>query len=104
MQPDHHWQEQTLARFMRVSRQHLGLADTPAAIRPSRRLAGNGRLILRSLLVAGSLGALFGGSAFAGESISPDPAKSSETAPRAGETGDEQAAHSPGLSLHGKNR
>jgi hypothetical protein len=60
--------------------------------------------MLRSLLVAGSLGALFSGSAFASESISADPAKRSENTQSARSKGDERATHSPGFSLHGKYR
>jgi len=78
MQPDPQWQKQILARFMHVSRLHLGLLQAPVALRPPRRVAGPSRQILRSLIVAGSLGALFGGPAFATEaSRQTDPTKRS---------------------------
>ena len=49
MQTDPHWQEQTLARFILVSRQYFGLMQAPAEIRPPRRVAGSSRKLLRSL-------------------------------------------------------
>lgn len=104
MQPNHHWQEQTLARFMQVSRLHLGLMHTPVAVRPPRRVAGHCRHMLRSLLVAGSLGALFSGSAFASESTSADSTKRSANEQNTRYKGNERVAHHAGLSLHGKHR
>lgn len=104
MQPNHHWQEQTLDRFMQVSRLHLGLMHTPVAVRPPRRVAGRCRHMLRSLLVAGSLGALFSGSAFASEGISADSAKRGANAKSVRCKGNERVAHPSGLSLHGKHR
>ena len=103
MQPDHHWQEQTLARFMRVSRLHLGLMRTPVAVRPPRRVAGHCRHILRSLLVAGSLGALFSGSAFASEGISTDSSKRSANAQSA-RLKDDQRGYAHRQTLPGKTR
>ncbi|MBS1139328.1 MAG: hypothetical protein H6R13_781 [Proteobacteria bacterium] len=104
MQTDHHWQELTLARFMQISRLHLGLMQAPVAIRPPQRVAGACRHVLRSLLVAGSLGALFSGTAFASESISTDPAKRSENAQSTRTKCNERSAHSIEFSLHGKKR
>ena len=71
MQTDPQWQDQILVHFMQLSRRHLGLMQAPLAVRPPRRVAGPLRQILRSLLVAGSLGALFGGRAFATEASHP---------------------------------
>lgn len=76
MQTDPHWQEQTLARFILVSRQYFGLMQAPAEIRPPRRVAGSSRKLLCSLLVASSLGALFGTPALASQTCN-EPAKRS---------------------------
>lgn len=105
MHSNRHWHDQTLARFIRVSRRHLGLMQAPVAVRPPRRVAGPCRQILRSLLVAGSLGALFGGPAFATEaSRPPDPAKRSPSAHSTRANGDERPDHSPGFTVDGKYR
>jgi hypothetical protein len=39
MQPEPHWQERTLTRFLQLSRLHLGLIQAPATVRQSRRAA-----------------------------------------------------------------
>jgi hypothetical protein len=39
MQPEPHWQERTLTRFLQLSRLHLGLIQAPAAVRQPRRAA-----------------------------------------------------------------
>jgi hypothetical protein len=103
MQTDPHWQEQTLARFILASRQHLGLVQAPAGLRPPRRVAGSSRKLLRSLVVASSLGALFGATAFAGEA-SREPAKRSPNEHGTRMKADNRAAHAHRLSLHGRNR
>jgi hypothetical protein len=105
MQPTQQWQDQTLARFMHVSRRHLGLMQAPVAVRPPRRVAGPSRQILRSLIVAGSLGALFGGSAFATEaSRQADPTKRSQSTHGARAKADERQDLSHKPSLSGKFR
>jgi len=105
MQPDQQWQDHTLARFMHVSRRHLGLMQAPVAVRPPRRVAGPSRQILRSLIVAGSLGALVGGPAFATEASRPtDPAKRSHSAHGARANADEGQDLSQKPSLSGKYR
>lgn len=103
MQTDPHWQEQTLARFMLASRQHLGLMQAPANLKPPRRVAGSTRKLLRSLVVASSLGALFGAPAFASEA-SREPAKRSPNEHGSRMKADDRAAHAHRLSLHGRNR
>ncbi|NTV71596.1 MAG: hypothetical protein HGA71_15795 [Azonexaceae bacterium] len=103
MQTDPHWQEQTLARFILASRQHLGLMQAPARLAPPRRVAGSTRKLLRSLVVASSLGALFGSPAFAGEA-SREPAKRSPNEHGARVKADASAAQAHRLSLHGRNR
>lgn len=105
MQPDQQWQDQTLARFMHVSRRHLGLMQAPVAVRPPRRVAGPNRHILRSLIVAGSLGALFGGPAFATEaSRQTDPTKRSHSPHGTRAKADESKDLSQKPSLSGKYR
>lgn len=81
MQTDLHWQEQTLARFLLATRQHLGLMQAPAGLRPPHRATGSSRKLLRSLVVASSLGAMFGAPAFASE-VTGESAKRSLTEPR----------------------
>lgn len=103
MQTDPHWQEQILARFILTSRQHLGLMRAPASIKPPPRVAGSSRKLLRSLLIASSLGALFGASAFASEA-NREPAKRSPNAHGTRGNADNQAAHSNRLSIYGRNR
>jgi hypothetical protein len=103
MQTDPHWQEQTLARFILASRQHLGLIQAPTSIRPPRRVAGSTRKLLRSLVVASSLGALFGTPAFASEA-SNEPAKRSPNEHGTRIKADDRAAHAHRLSLHGRYR
>ena len=67
-------QDGTIAQFLHLSRIHLGLMQVPVAAMPPRRIAGNIRHVLRSLIVAGSLGALFGSPAFASSaSREPEP-------------------------------
>lgn len=79
MQPSHSRQEQILARFIQVSRQHLGLLQPAFAPQPRRRVDGRYSQAIRSLLIAGSLGALCSGSAFASKAGSQsDPAKRDE--------------------------
>jgi hypothetical protein len=105
MQPNHFWQEQTLARFIQTSRLHLGLMQAPVAVKPPRRVAGPYRQILRSLLVAGSLGALFSGPAFACEaSTQSDPAKRSDKTQSTRFKSDDRGSETHKLSLHDKNR
>ena len=103
MQTDPHWQEQTLARFILASRQHLGLMQAPASLGPPRRVAGSSRKLLRSLVVASSLGALFGAPAFASEA-SNEPAKRNANEPGPRVKADDHAAHAHRLSVHGRNR
>lgn len=103
MQTDPHWQEQTLARFILASRQHLGLMQAPASIKPPRRFAGSSRKLLRSLVIASSLGALFGASAFASET-SRDATKRSPNEPGTRMKADERTLHAHRLSVYGRNR
>ena len=105
MQPEPHRQERTLSRFLQLSRLHLGLIQAPAAVRPPRRVTGSTRQMLRSLVVAGSLGALFGSPAFASETSRPaEPGKRHQNthSPRA--KADEQPAYGHRLSIPGKHR
>lgn len=106
MQPEPHWQERTLTRFLQLSRLHLGLIQAPAAIRPPRRVAGSTRQMLRSLVVAGSLGALLGSpAAFAGEtSRSTEPGKRNQNTHGARLKADDQPAHAHRQAIPGKHR
>ena len=73
--------------------------------RPPRRVTGSTRQMLRSLVVAGSLGALFGSPAFASETARPaEPGKRHQNthSPRA--KADEQPAYGHRLSIPGKHR
>lgn len=58
-----HWQARTIANFLETSRRHFGLPGrrhySSLPVRYSRRT------IFRSLLIAGSIGSLFGGPAYA---------------------------------------
>jgi hypothetical protein len=103
MQTDPHWQEQTLARFILASRQHLGLMRAPASIRPPRRVAGSTRKLLRSLIIASSLGTLFGAPAFASEA-GREPAKRNTNEHSTRLKADQRAVHAHRLSLHGRYR
>ena len=103
MQTDPHWQEQTLARFILASRQHLGLMQATAGLEPPRRIAGSTRKLLRSLVVASSLGALFGAPAFASEA-SREPAKRSPNEHGTRVKADDHVAHANRLSLYGRKR
>ncbi|UCV21081.1 hypothetical protein [Ferribacterium limneticum] len=103
MQTDPHWQEQTLARFILASRQHLGLIQAPTSLRPPRRVAGSSRKLLRSLVVASSLGALFGAPALASET-SNEPAKRSPNEHGTRMKANDHSAHAHRLSIHGRNR
>jgi len=105
MQPEPHWQERTLSRFLQLSRLHLGLIQSPAA-RPPRRIAGSTRQMLRSLVVAGSLGALLGSpAAFAGEtSRSTEPGKRNQNTHSPRLKADDQPAHAHRQAIHGKHR
>lgn len=104
MQPDLQWKEQTIARFMHLSRLHLGLLQAPVAVRPPERAAKPSRQILRSLIVAGSLGALFGGPAFATDaSRAADPTKRSNS-PHSARTKANEQGLSDKASLSGKYR
>jgi hypothetical protein len=98
MQTDPHWQEQTLARFILASRQHFGLIQAPTSIRPPRHVAGSTRKLLRSLVVASSLGALFGAPAFA-SGASRELAKRSPNEHDTQVQADESAVHTPRLSI-----
>ena len=105
MQTDPHWQEQTLARFILASRQHLGLIQVPASIKPPRRIAGSSRKLLRSLVIASSLGALFSAPAIASEgSRQSEPVKRSPNAHGPRGNADNQTGHSHRLSGHGRYR
>ena len=106
MQPEPHWQRQILARFMHASRLHLGLMHTPASIRPPRHIAGSNRKLLRSLLIASSLGALFGNSAYATAEASrqSEPAKRSPNTQSKRTDADNYASYSHRLSIHGRYR
>ena len=105
MQTDPHWQEQILARFILASRQHLGLIQAPTSIRPPRRVAGSSRKLLRSLVIASSLGALFGAPAFASEaSRQSESAKRSPNAHGTRAKVDDLTAHAHRLSIHGRYR
>ncbi|MBP5986767.1 MAG: hypothetical protein KA538_06230 [Azonexus sp.] len=104
MQPEPHWQEQTRARFIALSRLHFGLVQ-PAEIKPPRRVAGSTRQMLRSLLVAGSLGALFGSPAFASEaSRQTEPGKRHPNSHSSRLKADDLQAHANRLSIYGKHR
>lgn len=105
MQPEPHRQERTLSRFLQLSRLHLGLIQATATVRPPRRVAGSTRQMLRSLVVAGSLGALFGSPAFASESSRPaEPGKRQQNTYSARSKADEQPAYSHRLAVPGKRR
>jgi hypothetical protein len=106
MQPEPHWQEQIIARFMHTSRLYLGLMHTPASIQPPRHIAGSNRKLLRSLLIASSLGALFGNSAYATAEASrqSEPAKRSPNTQSKRTDADNYTTYSHRLSIHGRYR
>lgn len=105
MQPEPHWQERTLTRFLQLSRLHLGLIQATTAVRPPRRVAGSTRQILRSLVVAGSLGTLFGSPAFASETSRPaEPGKRNQSTHSPRIKADDQPPHTYQLPIHGKHR
>ena len=67
-------QARFIARFIQRSRQHFELVSpTRTAIHPPKQKMHAYRQVLRSLLVAGSLGAAFGGTAWAGEASTLRP-------------------------------
>ncbi|MBL8428636.1 MAG: hypothetical protein JNJ95_01915 [Dechloromonas sp.] len=103
MQTDPHWQEQTLARFILASRRHLGLMQAAASPDAPRRVAGSTRKLLRSLVVASSLGALFGAPAFATEA-SRERARHSPNEHDTQVKADDRAAQAHRLSRHGQYR
>lgn len=105
MQPEPHWQAQTVGRFIELSRLYLGLMPATATIKPPRRIAGSTRQMLRSLVVAGSLGALFGSPAFAGEtSRTTEPGKRNQNTHSPRIKAADPSPHSHRLSIPGKNR
>jgi len=105
MQPEPHWQEQIIARFIHTSRLHLGLMHAPASIEPPHRIAGSNRKLLRSLVIASSLGTLFGSTAYATEaSRQSEPAKRSPNTQSKRSEADNYATHSHRLSIHGRYR
>src|SRR5574343_316507 len=105
MQPEPHRQERTLSRFLQLSRLHLGLIQAPATVRPPRRVAGSTRQMLRSLVVAGSLGALFGSPAFAGEAARPaETGKRSPSTHSPRTKADEQSPHDHRISIAARHR
>ena len=74
-------------------------------IKPPRRIAGSTRQMLRSLVVAGSLGALFGSPAFAGEtSRTSEPGKRNQNTHSPRIKAADPSPHSHRLSIPGKNR
>ncbi len=101
MQTDPHWQEQALAHFILASRQHLGLMPAPAGLRPPRRVAGSSRKLLRSLVVASSLGALLGAPTFASEA-NREPAKRNPNEHGTRHKAGDPVAHANRLALHGR--
>lgn len=104
MQPDRHWQEQTFARFMHESRRYLGLLQAPVIIKPPRRIGGRSRQVLRSLVVAGSLGALFGNPAFASEaSYQLEPGKRNQNTYNRLKA-NEPPIHAQRLTAYGRRR
>lgn len=105
MQPEPHRQERTLSRFLQLSRLHLGLIQAPAAAKPPRRVTGSTRQMLRSLVVAGSLGALFGSPALASETGRPaEPGKRHQNTQSPRIKADDQPSYSHRLSIPGKDR
>jgi hypothetical protein len=74
MQSDPHRQEQTIARFILASRQHLGLTQATGVSHPTQRTRHSSSKLLHALLIASSLGALGGAPALASEA-SPDQTK-----------------------------
>lgn len=98
-------QDGTIAQFLHLSRIHLGLMQVPVAAMPPRRIAGNIRHVLRSLIVAGSLGALFGSPAFASSaSREPEPAERNQGAHSLRTVTGNQPNLSHLPSLNGKSR
>ena len=79
-----HWQAKTIANFLEASRRHFGLPGrrhyTSMPARYSRRT------IFRSLLIAGSVGSLFGGPVFAEHDRRAEPShhRRSESVSRSG--------------------
>lgn len=73
------WQENAIDQFLLVSRAHLGLERRQRrAWSPLHRLR---RGILRSMLVIGSIGGLFGGTAYADASNRSTEARAERTTP-----------------------
>ncbi len=101
MQSDPPRQAQTLARFMHVSRLYFGLTQPQAALQQ----ADKPRYRWRSLLLAGSLGALFGSPAFAAEaSRQADPAKRNPNAQTTRHKADDPPIPAHRLPVVGKPR
>ena len=71
MQSDPHRQEQTIARFILASRQHLGLTPATGVSHPTQRTRHSSSKLLHALLIASSLGALGGAPALASEASIP---------------------------------
>ena len=104
MPPEPLCQEQTRARFIELSRLHLGLVQA-TVVEPPRRVAGPTRQMLRSLVVAGSIGALFGSPAFASEvSRQTEPGKRHQNTQSSRLKADDLNAHAHRLSTHHKHR
>lgn len=73
------WQDNTINQFLLVSRTHLGLERRQRRTwSPLHRLR---RGILRSMLVIGSIGGLFGGTAYADAGNRSTEARTERTAP-----------------------
>jgi hypothetical protein len=106
MQTEPHRQERTLSRFLQLSRLHFGLIQAPAAVSPPRRIAGSTRQMLRSLVVAGSLGALLGSpAAFAGETSRPaEPGKRNQNTHSPRLKANDLPAHAHRQPIPGKHR
>ncbi|RIX49469.1 MAG: hypothetical protein D3M94_00185 [Rhodocyclales bacterium GT-UBC] len=73
------WQDNTINQFLLVSRAHLGLERRQR--RAWSQLHRLRRGILRSMLVIGGIGGLFGGTAYADASDRGTEARTEKTAP-----------------------
>ncbi len=103
MQSDPHRQEQTIARFILASRQHLGLTQATGVSHPTQRTRHSSSKLLHALLIASSLGALGGAPALASEA-SRDQTKNSPGAPAAWSEADEPIPEAPRLPADRRHR
>ena len=105
MQSNLQSQDGIIAQFLHLSRIHLGLMQIQVTEMPPRRIAGNMRQVLHSLIVAGTRGTLFGNPAFASSaSREPEPAERNQGAHSLRTVTGNQPNLSHLPSLNGKSR